>query len=146
MKELIIILLMISFIPAYAEETGIQSAVDAVFDWMNDYFGAGIENLQVENDTKTNLGETLETGIEAGKEGTALWFGIHDFVVSAIHTSLTEAGFDVDRGMISVIANLITFGMIGLILFELFKRATWIFIIVVILLVALGVAGIVLKF
>lgn len=136
--------------PTFAQEahdqTGIKDAVEEVFEWIGDYFTVSISGSDVDAEDKEQFQGTLDSGISAGKQSVNLWFMVHEFVVNLIAMALSQAGFEVDRGVIGVVAIVITLAILGLLLFELYRKSVWVFFIVTAILVILAIIGISLEF
>jgi len=140
-------LLSFVFPEAFAESSVFEEPVLSVFDWMDDAFSESIDSAGIENRTKTNLHNTLDAGIDAGKTGTSLWFKIHAFLKELIFSGANEAGYDEStKDLIGIIAILAVFAMVIGLLKHLFRENAKILMIVVAILFAMGVTGIMIEF
>ena len=141
-------ILLLAIIPnAYADEsTGFAEPMNDMFNWIDEVFTEAIESENFDNSTKTNLQVTLDSGTDAGKNGIALWFGIHEFFVNLIFAGTTEAELGIDKDLITIVSMImVSLLLIGLVL-KLIKENTKIAIIIVVILLALGATGLVLEF
>lgn len=142
---LVLTLAIISFPNIYAESE-FEESIGAVFDWINEVVTPSIQDETLDQHTRDNFQDTLDSGTEAGKKGVSLWFGIHEFFVDLIFASTTEAELGIDKDLIVIVSMLAVFAlMIGLI-FHLIKENTKILAIVVVILLVLGLLGIVVEF
>ena len=147
MKIPLILFLVFIPIPAFAQdETGFQESFTAIFDWLNEIFTGTISDSGLENDTQTNLQNTLDSGTDAGKQGTILWFKVHEFIVDGIFVGADEADLPVSKDMIVIISMILTTILIGLIAWSLIKKGGLIAVIVIAILIVLGILGVVIEF
>lgn len=145
--SVIVTLVIFSFPNAYASESNdFEESIGAVFDWINDIVSPSIQNPDFDNATQTNFQETLDLGTESGKRGISLWFGIHEFFVSLIFATSTEANLPIDKDIIVIISMLAVFFLMLTLLRHLIKENTKIAVIVVVILVVLAMAGILIEF
>jgi len=149
MKNLFLIPFLLIIIPsAYAQEdeTGILGAIDGFFEWVGTTGKQSISSSDMEQSQQELLANATDSGVEAGKSGVKFWEAVHTALVNFIFAGLSIAGFDVDKQMISVIAIILTVVLIGLIIWGLAKKSIYIGIAVGAIVIALGVAGIVIDF
>ena len=132
---------------AFADEsTGFAEPMNNMFDWVDEVFTEAIDDESLDNSTKTNLQQTLDSGTNAGKSGVALWFGIHEFFVNLIFAGTTEAELGIDKDLITIVSMImVSLLLIGLVI-KLIRENTKIAMLVVIILLALGAFGLVLEF
>lgn len=134
-------------VQVYADESTFEEPVLSVFDWLDEVFQSSIDSSDLNNGTKNNLNDTLDAGIDAGKQGTKLWFKIHGFVKALIFTGAYEAGFDESsKDLIAWVAIIAVFAMMLSIAKKLMKENAKIAMIVIGILIALGISGIVIEF
>jgi hypothetical protein len=143
------VLISVTIIPVYADESDtsdFSETVNGLFDFIDDLAQDNIDQSDMDEQTTENVQNTLDSGIEAGKSGVALWFGIHEFFVNLIFAGTTEADLPIDKDMIVIISMIAVFGiMIGLVM-HLIRENTKVALIIVAILIALGLAGIVIEF
>ena len=137
----------LSVIPlSYADEMGFSEPINGAFDWIDEVFTQAIEEENLNNSTKINLQQTLDSGTDAGKKGVSLWFGIHEFFVNLIFAGTTEAELGVDKDLIIIVSMImVSLLLIGLVI-KLIRENTKIAMIVIIILLALGATGLVIEF
>ena len=139
---------LLSFVipDAFAEPT-FEEPIISVFDWLDDIFDDSIANSGFDNSTQTNLHDTLDAGIDAGKTGTSMWFKIHSFLVALIFAGAYEAGFDDSvKNLIVWVAMFAVFGMILGMTKKLVKENAKVGAIVIGTLMIMGILGIVIEF
>jgi len=128
------------------ETTGFQEPLEEVFQWINEAIRPSIEDSDLENDTKTNLIDTLDSGTDAGIKGVGLWFGIHLFFVNMLFAGVSETDIPIDKSIIVIVSMILVFVLMIALVRKLFKENTKVMIIVVTILFILAILGIVIEF
>jgi hypothetical protein len=129
-----------------ADTSDFSESINGVFDFIDEIAQENIDQTEMDEQTTENVQLTLDSGIEAGKDGVNLWFGIHEFFVNLIFAGTTEVDLPIDKDMIVIISMIaVFFIMIGLVM-HLIRENTKIALIIVAILVGLGLAGIVIEF
>lgn len=131
---------------AFAESTGFQEPVEQVFDWIQEVVQPSIDNSGFPDDTNENLSNALESGTDAGKTGTALWFGIHEFVVDILFAGVSETDMPIDKDLIVIISMLLVFFMMLVLIKKLAKENAKLLVIASGVLLTLAILGIGLEF
>ena len=139
-------LAILSFPTAYAQESDFEESAGAVFDWINEIISPSIQDGNFDNDTTTNLQNTLDAGTDAGKKGVGLWWSVHLFVVNLIFTGVSETDYPVDKDLIIILSMFLVFIMMVGIVIHLARENTKLLVIGIAVLLALGAFGILVEF
>jgi len=142
----VLVLLTSTIIPYSYAESEFEQSLFSVFDWINEVITPSIQDGDLDNDSKDNFQDTLDSGTDAGKKGVSLWFYVHEFFVNLIFATTTEADLPIDRDLIVIISMLAVSALIIGLVFHLLRENTKILAIVVIILLVLGTLGIVIEF
>jgi hypothetical protein len=143
------VLVSVTFPFAFADDadtSDFSESINGVFDFIDNIAQENIDQSEMDEQTTENVQLTLDSGIESGKTGVKLWFSVHEFFVNLIFAGTTEADLPIDKDLIVVISMFaVFFIMIGLVM-HLIRQNTKIALIIVVILVILGMAGIVIEF
>jgi len=147
MKPIYILPFLLLIIPnAYAESTGFEEPVKEVFEWIKEAVQPSIDNSGFDDTTNDNLSKALDSGTDAGIKGTALWFGIHEFVVDLLFAGVSETDMPIDKDLIVIISMMLVFFMMLVLIKKLAKENTKLLVIASGVLLTLAILGIGLEF
>lgn len=143
MMACVFVLIMI---PSAYADSGFEEPISGVFDWINEVVSGNIEQSNLPDSTETNLQNTLDSGTEAGKKGTILWFAIHEFFVNAIFAGVSETDLPISKDVIVVFSMLLVAFFIFMLLKKLVHENTKIGIIIIVIIIAFAIAGLTIEF
>ena len=130
----------------YADTAGFEEPISGVFDWINNVISANIASTNLPPNTETNVQNALDSGTEAGKRGTSLWFAVHAFFVDLIFAGVDEADIPIDRDIIVIISMILVAILVIMLLKKLLHENMKVGFVVVVIVVAIALAGITIEF
>lgn len=123
---------------ANAESSILQDAIQDGIIGLGDTIDDGIQNSDLDNSMKNKLYSVSRAGIDSADSFTHAWFSAHEFVVNGL---LAGSPIDLPVSLITMVSVGVSTFLIYLVFKEIFKKAKWIILIVVgviLVLMALG--------
>jgi|APSaa5957512535_1039671.scaffolds.fasta_scaffold00325_61 hypothetical protein len=123
---------------AYAESSILQDAIHGGIDNLGSAIDESIDKSDLDDGTKSKLYSVSRAGIDSADLFTSAWFSAHEFVVNAL---LAGSPIELPVAIITMVSVGISTFLLFLIFKEIKKKAKWIILIVVgviILFLAIG--------
>lgn len=138
--SLVVVLVVVSIFlqSAYAESSILQEAIQNGIGDLGDSIDSGISDSDLDDATKEKLYSVSRAGIDSADNFTNAWFSAHEFVVNGL---LAGSPVPLPVSIITMISVGISTFLLFLVFKEIFKKAKWIILIVVgviLVLLALG--------
>jgi hypothetical protein len=139
----ILIILVIAFIglsavDANAESSILQDAINDGIGGLGDTIDGSIDGSDLDDATKNKLYSVSRAGIDSADLFANAWFSAHEFVVQGL---LAGSPVELPVALITMVSVGISTALLFIVFKEIFKKAKWIILIVVgviLVLLALG--------
>mgnify|MGYP001572609764 CR=1 FL=1 len=137
LSSILLITILISINPAFAQELEIKKYVDQGIDWFKIFSQGTINSTDIDPKYKEKMDSAIEDGVPVAKKGIDFWLALHEFIVKQL---LGNSPINIGAG----IATVISLGIVGFAIFHFLKKMFKVIIIIALIIVALAILFIVL--